>query len=189
MANYVVSDTNLTAVADAIRSKGGTAAGLAFPAGFVSAIADIPTGIGRTLLLSQSITVQTTSTSQSTVTSLALGASAWTSSQILLVTIRGQSGPRAGYFYGTDEYYYNSGPANGTTSSPTPVGMAFRYNADGVLQFGTRGYGVYTSSLDSQGNLLLRSRYSATNSLTVDDTFLINVYLMDLPGGNIALTV
>lgn len=46
MADYVVSDTSLTAVADAIRTKGGTSASLAFPAGFVQAIADIPTGGG-----------------------------------------------------------------------------------------------------------------------------------------------
>lgn len=44
MANYVVSDTSLTSVADAIRTKGGTSAALAYPAGFVSAISAIPTG-------------------------------------------------------------------------------------------------------------------------------------------------
>lgn len=37
-------DTDLTSVANAIRTKGGTSAQLAFPAGFVQAIADIPTG-------------------------------------------------------------------------------------------------------------------------------------------------
>ena len=37
-------DSDLTSVANAIRTKGGTSAQLAFPAGFVSAIAAIPTG-------------------------------------------------------------------------------------------------------------------------------------------------
>ena len=37
-------DTDLTSVANAIRTKGGTSAQLAFPAGFVSAIQTIPTG-------------------------------------------------------------------------------------------------------------------------------------------------
>ena len=41
MASYVVSDTSLAAVADAIRSKGGTDAALTFPAGFVDAISAI----------------------------------------------------------------------------------------------------------------------------------------------------
>ena len=44
MANYVVTDTDLTAVASAIRTKGGTSAGLAFPSGFISAIGNIASG-------------------------------------------------------------------------------------------------------------------------------------------------
>ena len=39
-------DSDLTSVANAIRTKGGTSAQLAFPADFVSAIGDIPTGGG-----------------------------------------------------------------------------------------------------------------------------------------------
>ena len=39
-------DADLTSVANAIRSKGGTSAQLAFPAGFVQAIGDIETGGG-----------------------------------------------------------------------------------------------------------------------------------------------
>lgn len=39
-------DSDLTSVANAIRTKGGTSASLAFPADFVSAIAAIPTGGG-----------------------------------------------------------------------------------------------------------------------------------------------
>lgn len=39
-------DADITSVANAIRTKGGTSASLAFPAGFVQAIGDIPTGGG-----------------------------------------------------------------------------------------------------------------------------------------------
>lgn len=46
MSNYVVSDTSLGAVADAIREKGGTTAALEYPEGFVQAISDIETGGG-----------------------------------------------------------------------------------------------------------------------------------------------
>lgn len=46
MANYLTTDTDLTSVANAIRTKGGTSASLAFPADFVSAIAAIPSGGG-----------------------------------------------------------------------------------------------------------------------------------------------
>ena len=41
---YTVSDSSLTSVADAIRTKGGTSASLSFPDGFVSAIQNIPSG-------------------------------------------------------------------------------------------------------------------------------------------------
>ena len=44
MADYLVTDTELTGIANAIRTKGGTSAQLAFPTGFVSAIGAIPAG-------------------------------------------------------------------------------------------------------------------------------------------------
>ena len=43
MTMYKVEDTDLTTVADAIRSKGGTSASLAFPTGFSTAIGNIKT--------------------------------------------------------------------------------------------------------------------------------------------------
>lgn len=46
MANYLTTDTDLTAVADAIRTKGGTSGQLIFPQGFVDAIDNIQTGGG-----------------------------------------------------------------------------------------------------------------------------------------------
>lgn len=39
--NYIVSDTDMTSVADAIRTKGNTQAPLEFPSGFESAIANL----------------------------------------------------------------------------------------------------------------------------------------------------
>jgi hypothetical protein len=38
MSNYLTTDTDLIAVADAIRAKGGTSSSLSFPDGYVSAI-------------------------------------------------------------------------------------------------------------------------------------------------------
>jgi len=46
MTDYIASGTDLTSVADAIRTKGGTSSSLAFPNGFVSAINDISGGGG-----------------------------------------------------------------------------------------------------------------------------------------------
>lgn len=68
MANYLVTDTDLESVADAIREKGGTSGQLAFPAGFVSAIGNIPSGGGGRLLKSIEITMTTTITSSDKMT-------------------------------------------------------------------------------------------------------------------------
>ena len=46
MSNYLVTDTELTSIANAIRTKGGTSGTLAFPSDFVEAIGDIPSGGG-----------------------------------------------------------------------------------------------------------------------------------------------
>lgn len=42
--DYKVTDTELTSIANAIRTKGGTSAELIFPDGFISAVQNIPTG-------------------------------------------------------------------------------------------------------------------------------------------------
>lgn len=47
MAEYLTNTTDLTAVANAIREKGGTSALLAYPNGFVTAIQSIDTTGGR----------------------------------------------------------------------------------------------------------------------------------------------
>lgn len=49
MTDYVVRDTQLTSVADAIRAKGGTSDPLTFPDGFVDAVEAIPTGGGASV--------------------------------------------------------------------------------------------------------------------------------------------
>lgn len=46
MAEFLTNTNELTSIADAIRQKGGTASGLVYPDGFVSAIDDIPSGGG-----------------------------------------------------------------------------------------------------------------------------------------------
>ena len=46
MSNYLVDGADLTSIANAIRTKGGTSAQLAFPQGFVDAVEAIETGGG-----------------------------------------------------------------------------------------------------------------------------------------------
>lgn len=55
-------DADLTSVANAIRTKGGTSASLAFPAGFVNAVEAIPTGVAPTGTKTISLTSNGTTT-------------------------------------------------------------------------------------------------------------------------------
>lgn len=65
MADYKVTDTELTSIANAIRTKGGTQSQLEFPTGFVSAVQAIPTGSG--VIQSLSVTANGTYTPPSGV--------------------------------------------------------------------------------------------------------------------------
>ena len=62
MAKRMTDTANLTAVADAIRAKGGTAAQLVYPAGFVSAIQAIQTGVTPQLIVTTSAGATVTAT-------------------------------------------------------------------------------------------------------------------------------
>ena len=62
MAEYLTNTADLTAVADAIRAKGGTAAQLVYPAGFVSAIQAIQTGVTPQLIVTTSAGATVTAT-------------------------------------------------------------------------------------------------------------------------------
>lgn len=68
MAEYLAKSEDLTAVADAIRAKGGTDAQLTFPDGFVGAVQAIATGGGD--LLAARVTNTLTTYSNATITSV-----------------------------------------------------------------------------------------------------------------------
>lgn len=215
-------DSNLTSIANAIRTKGGTATSLTFPTDFVSAINAISDG-GSTLI-TKSITangtysasddsadgysevtvnvpssgasswtkvaetsyqVSTTSTSAATVATWETGHSElWTSSKWVYVRVRDTAGKRAGYFYGSDQFLQFTG----TGSSATTWGRFYsRYTTSGsfglIATYGTTGYGVYADTLYSDGRIRIRQRYSSGNSLTIDGTYKVEVYLLDPPTG------
>ena len=65
MAEYLAKSEDLSAVADAIRAKGGTYAQLTFPGGMVEAINAIKTGSGATDVTDSIVSVAFSSTSAS----------------------------------------------------------------------------------------------------------------------------
>lgn len=62
MAEYLTNTADLTAVADAIRAKGGTSAQLVYPTGFVSAIQTIQTGVTPQLIVTTTAGATVTAT-------------------------------------------------------------------------------------------------------------------------------
>ena len=135
------------------------------------------TKIGNTTEL----TVSTTSTSAASAGTIALGSAYYTKDYIIHVRIRDKNGKSNGNFYGSDTYFMNFYKANGaTTTLSTVAQICYRYN-NSALAATAGGYGVYGYSINSSGTLTIRKRYNATYSLTVNSTYLIDVYYIAPP--------
>lgn len=146
----------------------------------------VPTGGTSpwTKIVSQtSSTISTTSTSAATAVTIAGGSAISTADKIVWVHIRDTQGPRNGYFYGSDAFFVNYNRGNGSTSTfSVPAVICLRYNNDAYA--GTAGqYGVYGYSISSTGSLIIRRRYNSSYSLTINSTYKIDVYTLDLPSG------
>ena len=175
-----------TDIADAIRAKTGSSSTIVAD-DFPTAIAAIP-GASYTLITSKEATISTTSTSAASATTLALGSSNYTANKIIYVRVRDKAGKRAGYFYGSDTYFFNYQAANGaTTDLSYAARICHRYSSSS--QFGsyngstTNGYGVYAHSIQSNGTLNIYKRYNYNYSLTVNGTYVIEAYVLNTPDG------
>lgn len=146
-------------------------------------------GSNWTLIKSGTLTVNTTSTSAASAGTLECGTTAWSATDILWVRIRGQSGKRNGYFYGSDAIFANYRAKNGSTSSDSvPAIQYYRVDSSGAYTSATGSYGVYAYSITNTGTLTIRRRYNSTNTLTINDTFDIEVYKLTLPTGKTLFT-
>lgn len=136
-----------------------------------------------TLIKSQENSVNTTSTSAATAVTISCGSAISTADKIVWVHIRDKAGARAGYFYGSDAFFVNYNRGSGSTSTfNVPAVVCLRYNNGAYA--GTAGqYGVYGYSISSTGSLIVRRRYNSNYSLTINGTYKIAVYTLDLPDG------
>ncbi len=146
---------------------------------------DVPSSGGASsweLVTQTTLTVNTTSTSAASAGTVACGSGAFTADDVIWVHIRGQSGKRNGYFYGSDAIFINHQKANGGTSTfSTPAVEYIRVSDSGTYTTSTGSYGVYAYSISSSGTLTIRRRYNSTNTLTINDTFDVYVYKLSLP--------
>ncbi len=136
-----------------------------------------------TLIKEQESSVSTTSTSAGTAVTISCGSAISTADKIVWVHIRDTEGPRNGYFYGSDSFFVNYNRGSGSTSTfSVPAVVCLRYNNSAYS--GTAGqYGVYGYSISSSGSLIVRRRYNSNYTLTINSTYKIVVYTLDLPSG------
>lgn len=153
---------------------------------YASAVVNVSGGSSAwTKITETSYQVSTTSTTAGTVATWATGHSEiWTTNKFLYIRIRDTAGKRAGYFYGSDNFLL--GGFLGTSNS-NGIRFCIRYTSDGQYAVSTSnattGYGFYADIVYSDGRLRLRKRYNSSNSLTVDGTYKVEVYLLDPAGG------
>lgn len=195
-------DSDLTTVANAIRTRGGTSESLAFPTDFASAIAAIPGGTsagdvvmdedGYLVLSNEASTttgllligtaeeeVSTSSTTPTDVTTIQTGVTLNDPSKFILVVIRDKAGERNGYFYGSDEFLCPFMP--GFTST-TYMAREMKYiSSNGQKGMSSSKYGIYTDEVSGDGDIYIKARYYSTTYGTIDGTYLINVYIGSLP--------
>lgn len=135
-----------------------------------------------TLIESKEITVSTTSTSAATAATIQCGSSIYTKDKIIWVHVRDKAGARAGYFYGADSYFANVYKANGATNTfNAPACQVIRYTTSSAFAATSGQYGVYGYSISSAGALIVRRRYNSNYSLTINGTYIVSVYTLDLP--------
>lgn len=145
-------------------------------------------GSSYTAVTNKSYTVNTSSTSAVTTETWSTGHSEiWTSSKIVYIRIRDTVGARAGYFYGTDNYFFIQYPANGATNTSFSTGMRniIYCNTNGkfgqVCYTSGNGYGIYADTIYNDGRIRIRQRYNNNYSLTINSTYKVEVYLLGTP--------
>lgn len=161
---------------------------------FLDASGNVTTGTASgggssnwTLLASQEFTVNTTSTSNTSVGNITLPLSDYNDKNtVLWVHIRDKAGKRAGYYYGSDTLFFHYQLANGSTSSLSvrPV-MAFYGNSSGNYAGGASAYGVFGYRLyytSSSHYVQIYSRYTSSYG-TINGTFKCDVYKLTMPSG------
>lgn len=139
-------------------------------------------GAGITKIAEKEFTVSTTSTTEIEVGDVPLDEAYWTGEKIFLVTVLDKAGKRAGYHYGTMSAFANYMPKNGSTSSLSTIPVYSVYVKDDSKYSGTGSpYGVYAKYHKKASGINICAKYNGSSSKTIDGTFKVTVYQMDIP--------
>ena len=138
-------------------------------------------GSSYTLLYSGFVYAQTTSTNASSLPSVNLDSSAWTTDKIIYVKVRSlKSWSSAAHFVGCNAWLHNYRKANNSASSASFSGIQVYYqNASGAYSVGTSTAGVYPSSLSAAGVMAFQMKYASATAPDIDGIYSIEVYALD----------
>ena len=143
-------------------------------------------GSSYTLLTSDEVTVNTSSGTATDVKTITFPVSTiFTAQKMIYVRTRDKAGARSGYYFGTDAFFVNNIPViSSTSTSISSFGVVYRYTTNGAFIRTERAslYGVYGSTIDSQGVLTIKSRYASNYTNTINGTYTIEVYALEWPG-------
>ena len=140
------------------------------------------------LIATQDFTVNTTSTSNTSVGDITLDLSEYNNyNTVLWVHIRDKAGLRNGYCYGSDTIFFHFQLASESTNSLSvrPL-MVFKGGSSSTVIGAASAYGVYAYRLyytSSSHYVEIYSRYSSSSSGTINGTFKCDVYVLTTPTG------
>ena len=149
-----------------------------------SVIVNVSGGSSYTLLTTKEVEVSTTSTSSIDIPNSDITAQRSNHSQkMLYIQVRDKAGKRNGYFYGTDMIWLQ--PIGGSLQNNYRLSLVYATDSSGVVTVTSQSqYGVFpgapTFSSDSV-SFNVRARYHSTYSLTIDGTYIVNVYDLTWP--------
>lgn len=148
-------------------------------------------GYGYTKLGEGEVTVNTSSTAATEQLTIDCGEEAYTKDRMIYVRIRDKAGVRNGYFYGTDNFFFNTRKANGETYDCDQCArIIFRRTNYGTFSaYTSNPYGIYGYSISSSGVVKIYSKYSSSYSLTINGTYKVEVYALDYPDGISPFTI
>lgn len=157
----------------------GYASGLA--AGIAQEYARIWEKIGE-----DEFTVSTDSTTAAAVGTITIDENV-TDQDLVYVHVRDKEGKRAERFYGVDAFIMPVALANGNTGSDNRIMYGVVHvKSDGTYGMNYTPNGVYPSAWNpSAKTVTIQSKYSASYTLTIDSTYVVEVYRLTLPNGEI----
>ena len=136
-------------------------------------------GGGLTLLATDEVTVNTSSTSATDVKTLSVP-TAWMADKILMVVVKDKAGLRSGYFYSTMRIISNDSAKRGISTAVNQFAGNIVYETSGgTITAATGNYGVYSKSIASDGTITISARYNSAYG-TIDGTYEIKVYAIDI---------